>query len=92
MLRLGDRIAKFMGLATVGWATTGGQQSGTITDARFTQYPGCQAFAIVISGGFDTRGGAVRISISGNTLTWSYPLAYSASYTRGDASFIYGIF
>ncbi len=92
MLGLGDRVAKFMGIASVGWSTTGGTRSGTITDARFTQYPGCTSFAIMIDGGFDTRGGGVQLSISGNTLTWSYPLAASASYTRGDATFIYGIF
>ncbi len=92
MLRLGDRIAKFMGQATVGWSTTGGQRSGTITDARFTQYPGCQPFAFVVRGGFDTRGGGLQLSISGNTLTWSYPTAAAASYTRGDATFMYGIF
>jgi hypothetical protein len=92
MLRLGDRIMKFAGIASVGWSYTGGAQSGTIVDGRFTQYPGCIPIAFVIAGAIDTRGGGVRFSFNGNTLTWSYPISASQAYARRDATFVYGIF
>ena len=92
MLRLNDRIMKFMGQASVGWSYTGSQQSGTIVDGRFSQYPGCVPVAFVISGGLDLRGGGVNLSISGNTLTWSYPNPTGEAYARVNATFVYGIF
>ncbi len=93
MLSLGDRLFKFAGVANVGWDFTGGAQSGTITDGRFTQYPNCVPFAFSIRNNFDNRGGGVQLSISGNTLTWSYPYPETdKSYKRPNTQFVYGIF
>lgn len=92
MLAFGDRTAKFAGVATIGWATTGSTKTGTLVDARFTQYAGCIPFATAIGGGLNPRGGAPTLTISGTTLTWAYPLDYAAAFSRPDTTFIYGIF
>jgi hypothetical protein len=92
MVQLGDRLYKFMGIGTIGWNTTGGAQSGTIVDGRFSQYPGCESFVFTIQGGFDLRGGGPTFSISGNTLTWTYPYAEQVSWKRVNATFLYGIY
>lgn len=92
MVSFGDRIFKFMGAASVGWDYTGGAQSGTIVDGRFTQYPGCVGSAFVISSLFDNSGGGVILSISGNTLTWRYPYPEAVFNKRSNATFVYGIY
>lgn len=92
MLRVGDLVYKFAGVASVGWSYTGGTQSGQINDDRFTRYPGCEPFAFVIDAAFDSRGGGVILSISGNTLTWSYPVGAATQQNRPNATFVYGIF
>lgn len=93
MLQLGDRIYKFFGSAVqVGWSTTGGAQSGTITDSRFTQYPGCTPFAWAITGRVDPVAGGLVLSVSGNVLTWSFPKASATATTRPDTLIAYGIY
>jgi hypothetical protein len=92
MVSLGDRLYKFMGIATIGWDTTGGAQTGTITDPRFTQYPGCESFVFTIAGGFDPRGGGATFTIAGNNLTWRYPYAEAVVWKRVNTTFVYGIY
>jgi len=92
MLKFGDRIFKFMGFRSVGWSFTGGDQSGTIVDGRFTQYPGCEPNAFVVASGFDNMGGGLILSISGNTLTWRYPYPEAVQFKRVNTTFVYGIF
>lgn len=92
MVSLGKRMFKFMGFSTIGWNTTGGAQSGTITDARFTQYPGSEPLAFPVNGTFDTRGAGAKLTISGNTLTWSYPYPEATAQKRQPLTFVYGFF
>jgi hypothetical protein len=92
LLRFGDRMFKFMGIMSVGWSYTGTQQSGAIVDGRFTQYPGCEPLVFVIAAGFDIDGGAVALSISGDTLTWSYAKPEALPRNRVNATVAYGIF
>ena len=91
MLQVGDLVFKFAGVASVGWSYTGSAQSGTITDDRFTRYPGCVADAFVIDAAFDTRGGGVILTFSGNVLTWRYPINAATQQNRPNATFVYGI-
>jgi hypothetical protein len=91
-LSTNTRVAKFMGVASIGWDYTGGTKSGTITDTRFTQYPNVQPFALVISGNIDIGGYMPTLSISGTTLTWTYPRDQSVNYTRPKTTFMFGIF
>ena len=92
MLTIGRRAFKFLGYATIGWNVTGGAQSGTITDGRFTQYPGSEPIAFPVNGGFDTRGAGARLTISGNTLTWRYPYPEAEQAKRQPLTFVYGFF
>jgi len=92
MVKLGDRMFKLMGTASIGWSYTGGAQSGTITDSRFTQYPGSIPRAFVINAAFDRYGGAPSITISGNTLTWTYPNASATQTNRPNNQFMYGFY
>lgn len=92
MVQIGDRLYKFLGIASVGYSYTGTAQSGTIVDGRFTAYPACVPFAFVLDGGLQTRGGSPSLNISGNTLTWSYPLSGSNTDWRPNTTFAYGIF
>lgn len=91
---INTKIAKFFGVANIGNSYTGTAVSGTITDARFTQYSGHVPFAMPLSGGIDTEGNLAVFSISGNTLTWSFPNGSLSpgSVTRPDTKFTYGIF
>lgn len=91
-LAVDTRVAKFMGVMSVGWDYTGGTQSGTITDGRFTQYQNVQPFSLVISGQIDVGGYMPKISIIGNTLTWTYPRPEAVNYTRPNTTFMFGIF
>jgi hypothetical protein len=92
IVMIGQRAFKFMGFTTIGWNVTGGAQSGTITDPRFTQYPGSEPAAFPVNGGFDTRGAGAQLSISGNTLTWRYPYAEGTQQNRQRLTFMYGFF
>jgi hypothetical protein len=83
---------KFTGAAAVGWDYTGGTKSGTINDVRFTQYPGCVPYVMVISGNMDIGGYMPSLTVSGNTLTWNYPKDAAQNFTRPNTIFIYGIF
>lgn len=91
---LDTKVAKFFGVASVGNSHTGTATSGTITDSRFTQYSGHTAFALPLNGGIDADGNLAVLSISGNTLTWSFPNgSQSPGYiTRPNTTFTYGIF
>lgn len=92
MVQLGDSIFKFLGVASVGWSTTGGAQSGTIVDDRFTRYPGCEPFAFILEAPTpSSAAGTLTISISGNTLTWRYTYAEAVQYRRFNCTFVYGI-
>jgi hypothetical protein len=91
-LGIDTRIAKFMGVATVGWDYTGGTKSGVIVDGRFTQYANVQPFVMVISGSIDVGGYMPQLTISGNTLTWNYTKDAAQTYTRPNTTFMYGIF
>jgi hypothetical protein len=88
-------VVKFLGSASIGASYTGEQGSGTIVDGRFTAYPQHTPFYARIDGGFEFGGIDANISISGNTLTWTYP--YPASYNNGtmynrpNQTFVYGI-
>lgn len=92
MVSFGDRILKTLGVYSVGWDFTGGAQSGTFTDARLTQYPGCVGSVFSITPTFDTRGGGVRLSISGNTVTWAYPYPEATQAKRPNNTFVLGIY
>lgn len=87
------KVAKFFGVASVGNSHTFGATSGTITDARFTQYSGHTPFAMSISGGIDPNGNVLILSISGNTLTWSFPNGSQepGAFTRPNNIITYGI-
>jgi hypothetical protein len=84
---LTNRIAKMMGTLQVGASYTGSTMSGTVTDSRFTAYAGCEPFAAVIAGSFFQMHQHPSITISGNTLTWTFP----AGSSRPDTTIIYGI-
>jgi hypothetical protein len=64
---------KMLGLLGVGTNYTGGANSGSIVDGRFTQYPGHVGFFARIDGGASFEGYDATFSISGNTLSWSFP-------------------
>lgn len=87
------KVAKFFGVASIGNSYTGTAVSGTITDARFTQYSGHTPFAMSINGGIDPEGNTVLFSFSGNTLTWSFPNGSQSpgAFTRPDNIITYGI-
>lgn len=92
MLALTDRMFKFAILTSVGWSYTGGQQSGQISDPRFTRYPGCELQAFAVGANFDTRGGALQLTPSGGIVYWKFPLAASIQQTRPNTTFFCGIF
>lgn len=91
-LNIDTRVAKFMGVASIGWDYTGGTKSGTIVDARFTQFPNVQPFVMVINGNIDIGGYMASLSINGNTLTWNFPRDAAQTYTRPNTTFMYGIY
>jgi hypothetical protein len=64
---------KMLGLLGVGDNYTGGANSGSIVDGRFTQYGGHVGFWARIDGGASFEGYDATFSISGNTLSWSFP-------------------
>lgn len=89
-------VVKLLGTFSIGSSFTGPQQSGTIVDSRFTQYPGLNGYCSFINGFISIEGYSPTLSISGNTLTWSYPrpdpLLISGSYlARPNCTFIYWI-
>lgn len=88
-------VVKFLGTASIGRDYTGEAASGSITDARFTAYAQHTPFYARIDGGFEFGGIDANITISGNTLTWSYP--YPPTYfggslgNRPNQTFVYGV-
>jgi len=93
-------VVKFLGTATIGWAPaganyTGDVQSGSITDVRFTQYANHVVFWCRIDGAFSSDGYDATWSISGNTLTWTYPRPVQYingnTYNRPVQTIMYGI-
>jgi len=91
-LKLDSRMAKFMGVASIGWNNTGSTKSGTISDSRFSQYPNVVTFVCVINGLIDIGGYMPTFTISGNTLTWTFPRDAASQATRPNTVFTYGIF
>jgi hypothetical protein len=89
---ISSRMAKFFGVASIGWSHTNTTRTGTITDSRFTSIQGGTPFAVVVSGGFNVNGGGALFSISGDTLTWAFPIESPAdSSTRPNTTFAYGV-
>lgn len=90
-------VVKFLGYLSIGSSYTGAQQSGTITDARFTQYAGLTPFWTAIDGSFSIEGYTANVSIAGNVLNWSYPnndpFFISGRYlARPNMTLVYGIY
>jgi hypothetical protein len=85
---LGDRIAKFLGSLNVGASYNGGAASGSITDARLTQYAGTTPWFGIISSTFFRHEEHPVVTISGNTLSWSFP----SGSTLPNTTIIYGLF
>lgn len=92
MQRIGDRVLKSIGEASVGWSFTGASQSGTIVNPLFSEYADCEAYAFITDAVTDPINGPCKITFSGNTLTWCYPKAASSAATRPNTTFEYGIF
>jgi hypothetical protein len=90
-------VVKFLGLISVGKDYTGETTSGTVTDGRFTAYAGHSSFFTAIGAGMSFDGLDVQVSISGNTLTWTYPQATPAYFggvliNRPNRTILYGIY
>lgn len=81
-------LVKFLGVISVGTSYTGSQQSGTVTDSRFTAYAGHTPFYTAVGGNINDENYDVQISISGNVLTWTFPNATA----RPDRTILYGIY
>ncbi|NLS28151.1 hypothetical protein S2M10_31600 [Sphingomonas sp. S2M10] len=93
-------VVKFLGAATIGAAPggpsfTGDAQSGSIVDARFTQFAMHVPFWCRIDGGFDDAGYDATWSVSGSSLIWTFPRPAEYSngllYNRPVQTIIYGI-
>lgn len=85
---LDTRIAKVLGLLNVGASYTGASMSGTVTDSRFTSYTGTSSWFGIISSTFFRNAEHPVVSISGDTLSWTFP----TGSPRPDTTIIYGIF
>lgn len=81
------QVVKFLGKINVGSSYTGSTQQGTVYDANFG-LAGHTPFYDTAAGVFSTDGWDVEISITGTTLTWTYPV--SGHYP--NATIIYGVF
>lgn len=81
------------GALLLGEFVTGGAntpQSGSVTEPAFSL--GTPFFITIPSSPIDRDGNFVTVSISGNTLTWSYPSTDSSTITtRPITRIIYGI-
>ena len=83
-----DSLVKIFGFASVGQAHTGAANSGTIIDTRFQLAQHVPFFARYDSG-FSQEGYDALITISGNTLTWTFP---KPSLGRPNQTFLYGAY
>jgi hypothetical protein len=88
VLDLSDRIAKVLGVLSVGASYTGASMAGNVTDARFTSYAGTTPWFAIISSTFFRHAEHPVVSIAGTTLSWQFPTGSS----RPDTTIIYGIF
>lgn len=71
-------VVKFLGQLTIGSFGpqrdyTGAAQSGSITDPRFTMYAQHVPFWCRSDLAFNNEGFDAAWTLSGNTLTWTYP-------------------
>lgn len=85
---LSDRIAKVLGMLSVGASYTGASMSGSVSDTRFTSYAGTSAWFAIISSSFFRNAEHPVVSITGNTLSWNFP----TGSPRPDTTIVYGIF
>ena len=90
-------LVKFLGVLQIGADYTGETQSGSVTDSRFTAYTGHVAFFENTAAAFSTDGYNADVTLSGNTLSWSYPDPtpyYAGGFllNRPNATIIYGIY
>jgi hypothetical protein len=81
-------LVKLLGVLSVGTSYTGTQQSGSVTDTRFTAYAGHTPFYTAVGAALANDNADVQVSISGNVLSWSYPGATG----RPDRTILYGIY
>ena len=88
VLGLTDDILKIFGVLSIGQSYTGTNQTGTLTDSRFTAYSGSASFYILIAGEQYNPRYDAAISISGNVLTWTFP----STSLRPDSVFVYGVY
>ena len=86
VLDLTSRVLKIFTTATIGTGFTTAS-TGTITDARFTQYAGCVPFVAIIGGSYGAPIVNPTLSITGTVLTWTFPSA-----SQPVTTFMYGIF
>lgn len=92
-------VTKFLGTVTIGEGYTGADQSGSIVDARFTQYAQHVGFWCRIDGGFSIDGFDPTWRFDGNSLIWTYPRPvqyYTINgttymFNRPRVTIIYGI-
>lgn len=93
-------VVKFLGEVTIGWAPggtnyTGTAKTGSIYDARLTQYAQHVAFWCRIDGAFDSEGFDATWRQDGNSLIWTYPREVAVyngyTYNRPQQRIIYGI-
>lgn len=91
---------KFLNTVTIGWSPakpnyTGDAQSGSIYDARLTQYAQHVAFWCRIDGIFDNDGFDATWRQEGNSLIWTYPRPplwlNGTLYNRPQQTIVYGI-
>jgi hypothetical protein len=87
LIDISQRIAKLLGTTNVGASYTGAAMTGSVVDSRFTAYSGAQAWAAVIAGSFFQMHEHPQITISGNTLTWTFPTGSA----RPNTTIIYGL-
>jgi len=92
MLRLGDRILKFVNIASIGWSYTGGVQSGFISVPEFAQYPLNTPQVFIVQGGFNFDGGPPQVVCNANGVNWAYNIADAEERFRVNTTFAYGFF
>lgn len=82
-------VAVIFNILSIGGVNTA--QSGSVTDSRFLLG---DPFVTVLEGNFFNSRSNYKptISVSGSTLTWTYPQADSSvDYYRPNITFVYGV-
>ena len=97
VFNIDTNVVKFLGVISVGKDYTGATTSGTVTDSRFTAYTGHTPFFTAVGAGISDEGYDVQVSISGNTLTWTFPQATpqylgGVLINRPNRTILYGIY